>query len=287
MRRAAPARRAPVPPPTAPLSSRRSSLDFFFHMFFLVRYCRRARSRPPLSQPPTSAAGRPPLTLHAPRGRMLEEGSFRGRPADFLLMLLFGGSLMCAASPFTNIPPFLGSSLAFMMVYVWGRRNEYVRMSFLGLFQFRAPFLPWVLLCFSVMLGNSPTIDLMGIVVGHIYYFLEDVYPYSPAGRGRHPLTTPRLLKLLVGQRDRQAPEETLGVGPVETLAPLQQPAAAQGARGAVAAQGDDAPLTEWPQIAGEQPVDPPAAVVAEQRSAQQPAAAEAAMGDGSGGAGQ
>ena len=26
---------------------------------------------------------------------------------------------------------FLGSSLTFMMVYVWGRRNEYVRMSFL------------------------------------------------------------------------------------------------------------------------------------------------------------
>ena len=63
------------------------SLDFFFHMFFLVRYC-----------------------------RMLEEGSFRGRPADFLLMLLFGGALMCAVAPFINIPPFLGSSLAFMMV---------------------------------------------------------------------------------------------------------------------------------------------------------------------------
>lgn len=29
-------------------------------------------------------------------------------------------------------------------VYVWARRNEYVRISFLGLFQFRAPFLPWV-----------------------------------------------------------------------------------------------------------------------------------------------
>ena len=90
-------------------------VDFLFHMFFLVRYC-----------------------------RMLEEGSFRGRPADFLLMLLFGGALMCAVAPFINIPPFLGSSLAFMMVYVWARRNEYVRMSFLGLFQFRAPYLPWV-----------------------------------------------------------------------------------------------------------------------------------------------
>ena len=49
----------------------------------------------------------------------------------------------------------LGSSLAFMMVYVWARRNEDVRMSFLGLFTFRAPLLPGVLLGFSVLLGNS------------------------------------------------------------------------------------------------------------------------------------
>ena len=123
---------------------------------------------------------------------MLEEGSFRGRPADFLLMLLFGGSLMCAVSPFTNIPPFLGSSLAFMMVYVWARRNDDVRMSFLGLFTFRAPYLPWVLLGFSVLLGNSPAVDLMGIAGGHLYFFLDDVFPHTRAGRGRRDLT-PRL----------------------------------------------------------------------------------------------
>ena len=91
-----------------------------FHMFFLARYC-----------------------------RLLEEGSFRGRTIDFAIMLAFGGVLMCAMSVyFTSAPPFLGSSLAFMMVYVWARRNDDVRMSFLGLFNFRAPYLPWVLLGF-------------------------------------------------------------------------------------------------------------------------------------------
>ena len=57
------------------------------------------------------------------------------------------------------------------MVYVWARRNPYVRMSFLGLFSFNAPYLPWVLLSFAVVLGNSATIDLIGIIVGHVYYF--------------------------------------------------------------------------------------------------------------------
>ena len=92
-------------------------VEFLFHMFFLARYC-----------------------------RLLEEGSFRGRTCDFALMLIFGGIAMCVTSVFIAAPPFLGSSLAFMMVYVWARRNEDVRMSFLGLFTFRAPFLPWVLL---------------------------------------------------------------------------------------------------------------------------------------------
>jgi hypothetical protein len=29
----------------------------------------------------------------------------------------------------------------------------------------------------SVLLGNSPTVDLMGLSVGHLYFFLEDVLP--------------------------------------------------------------------------------------------------------------
>ena len=68
---------------------------------------------------------------------MLEEGSFRGRPADFLLMLLFGGTLLCLVAPFINIPPFLGSSLAFMMVYVWGRCAHHRHVVHLHLYHTR------------------------------------------------------------------------------------------------------------------------------------------------------
>jgi len=62
-----------------------------FHMFFLARYC-----------------------------RLLEEGTFRGRSADFFYMLLFGAMLLNCVAPFINIQ-FLGSSLTFMMVYVVGK----------------------------------------------------------------------------------------------------------------------------------------------------------------------
>lgn len=64
---------------------------------------------------------------------MLEEGSFRGRSADFLWMLLLGMFSMIVnnqltiylfkiIAPFIKIM-FLGSSLTGMMVYVWSRRN--------------------------------------------------------------------------------------------------------------------------------------------------------------------
>ncbi|TSP36114.1 Derlin-2 [Bagarius yarrelli] len=112
---------------------------------------------------------------------MLEEGSFRGRTADFVFMFLFGGLLMTA--------------FTIMLVYVWSRRNPNVRMNFFGLLNFQAPFLPWVLMGFSLLLGNSIIVDLLGIAVGHVYFFLEDVFPNQPGGS--RWLRTPLFLKML------------------------------------------------------------------------------------------
>lgn len=39
-----------------------------------------------------------------------------------------------------------------------------------------------MLVAFSVLLGNAVYVDLMGIAVGHAYYFLEDVFPNVMGG---------------------------------------------------------------------------------------------------------
>ena len=98
---------------------------FLFNLIFTYRYC-----------------------------RMLEEGSFRGRTPDFLFMFLFGAGLMVLIAFFVNLL-FLGHAFTIMLVYVWSRRNPFVRMNFFGLLNFQAPYLPWVLLAFSLLLGNS------------------------------------------------------------------------------------------------------------------------------------
>ncbi|URE08657.1 hypothetical protein MUK42_23577 [Musa troglodytarum] len=131
--------------------------DFLFHMFFLARYC-----------------------------KLLEENSFRGRTADFFFMLLFGATVLTVIVLIGGMIPFvsetfakfffLGNSLTFMMVYVWSKHNPFIPMSFLGLFTFTAAYLPW------------------GMIAGHTYYYLEDVYPQMT---GRRPLKTPWFIKAL------------------------------------------------------------------------------------------
>lgn len=161
--------------------------SFLFNMIFLYRYC-----------------------------RMLEEGSFRGRTADFVFMFLFGGLLMTLFGLFASLF-FLGQAFTIMLVYVWSRRNPYIRMNFFGLLNFQAPFLPWVLMGFSLLLGNSILIDLLGIAVGHIYYFLEDVFPNQPGGK--RLLVTPRLLKRIF-----EVPEEDPNYNPLPEDPTERQP---------------------------------------------------------------
>ena len=154
------------------------SVDFLFHMYFLVRY-----------------------------SRLLEEGEhFRGRTANYIVMLLFGILNISLVATYTNVH-FLGSALTFMMVYVWGRRNPDVKMSFLGFFTFNAPYLPWVMLGFSTLLGNGTTMDLIGIVVGHTYFFLEFIFPVIAEIRNwriKQILIAPSILCWLVGDDDHQ-----------------------------------------------------------------------------------
>lgn len=82
-------------------------IGFFFNIIFTYRYC-----------------------------RMLEEGSFRGRSSDFVVMFMFGATLMTIMGVFINLL-FLGQAFTLMFVYVWSRRNPFIRMNILGVVNFQ------------------------------------------------------------------------------------------------------------------------------------------------------
>mmetsp|Transcript_38861 Transcript_38861/g.84197 ORF Transcript_38861/g.84197 Transcript_38861/m.84197 type:complete len:118 (-) Transcript_38861:75-428(-) len=99
------------------------------------------------------------------------------------------------------------------MVYVWGRRDQGQQMGFLSLFYFRAPYLPWVLLGFSMLLGGSPVVDLLGMLVGHVYYYFEDVAPNLPGTfYGCRLLRTPEFVRYLF-EENTSAPDFRLQWG--------------------------------------------------------------------------
>lgn len=110
---------------------------------------------------------------------------------------------MCMLAYFVNLL-FLGHAFTIMLVYIWSRRNPRVRMNFFGLLTFQAPYLPWVLLGFSILLGSSTVVDIIGIVVGHFYYFFEDVFPNGP--HGFRVLETPRVIKVIFDRLGLEEP---------------------------------------------------------------------------------
>lgn len=131
----------------------------------------------------------------------LEEVAFRSRSAEFLWMLIISAAMLLTASLFVGTGFFFSSALINVMAYIWARRNPHTRVTIL-LYSFRAPYMPWVHCAISLMIGWPVTDYLLGIAVGHVYYFFEDVYPLMPTSKGFRIFATPRLLKKLM--RDEQ-----------------------------------------------------------------------------------
>ncbi|KAI6241606.1 Derlin [Aphelenchoides fujianensis] len=142
---------------------------------------------------------------------LLSDGSFRDRTADFVYMFLFGAFFMvCSAlRSFVSLALclqivcacfvhllFLGHAFTIMLVYVWSRRKPVRPHELLRhhLLQRALPSVgPAVLLAAAA--GNNAIVDIFGIACGHVYYFLEDVFPNQP--NGFRVLETPAILKWL------------------------------------------------------------------------------------------
>ena len=129
--------------------------------------------------------------------RMLEESSFANKKADYFWLLLLSPimllvssqgnfkhthltspSLLKALSPLFNLP-FLSSSLAFVPIYLWSRRHPSTPISLFGLITISAPYLPIALVAFSWVLSGSfkaAASDLIGCAVGHVGWFMRDVW---------------------------------------------------------------------------------------------------------------
>ncbi|KAF3950318.1 hypothetical protein CMV_023912 [Castanea mollissima] len=136
------------------------------------------------------------LLMIARYGVSLERGPFDKRTADYVWMFVFGALslLVMAAVPYLW-SPFMGGSLVFMLVYVWSREFLNARISIYGLVSLKGFYLPYAMLAVDLLLGNPLKPSILGMVVGHLYYFLTVLHPLAG---GKFILKTPLWVHKLV-----------------------------------------------------------------------------------------
>ncbi|SGY82471.1 BQ5605_C009g05572 [Microbotryum silenes-dioicae] len=196
-------------------------LDFFFHIFFFMRY-----------------------------SKMLEESTFHGRRADYIWLLTVSCALLLVStlqapttfltvsaltplslslvytararptdplSPITFPIPLVTTILhrtsqePIMLVYLWSRLNPTVRLSLFGIITITAPYLPYALCLFSWALAGGGTGwgmgaimgDALGLLTGHWWYFWTEVWKRERASGSRNWLETPRILVKLFDSPER------------------------------------------------------------------------------------
>jgi Derlin-2/3 len=135
----------------------------------------------------------------------LEQHTFAGRTADFAWMMMLGA---LALLPLPLIVPSLGlpfyaGSLVFALLYLWSRENPDANTSIMGMVKMKAFYLPWGMMALEALMGGSVVPDLLGVVVGHLYYFLTVL---QPRAGGPRLVKTPNFVSRLCASAFGAAP---------------------------------------------------------------------------------
>lgn len=115
--------------------------------------------------------------------KQLEIGVFFGRPANYAWFLTIVCTSVLALSAL--IPSYInGGALLIAIIHLWGRHATNVTVTMYGFIQIPAKYLSLTMLALDVVIsGNVSMADLYGLLGGHLYYFLDSVYPSMPDGR--------------------------------------------------------------------------------------------------------
>jgi Derlin-2/3 len=104
----------------------------------------------------------------------LEKLSFKN-PEDFVVMLFFGMFSLLITYSLLNLPTvYLGHNLTSFLVYIWSRLFEGMDVNFMDLITLKAEHLPYFTVLQGLVLeGQLPITDIIGILVGYLFYYLK------------------------------------------------------------------------------------------------------------------
>ncbi|GBB88647.1 hypothetical protein RclHR1_15200004 [Rhizophagus clarus] len=122
--------------------------------------------------------------------REVETTKFSGRTADYVFFLLFEALSILIIGWIFGLTLF-NQSLVMAIIYIWSQHYREATVTFMFGLRFRGVFLPFVLLIFEILQAANPVASLIGIFTGHVYHYLQEIYP---ASGGTRFLNTPQWL---------------------------------------------------------------------------------------------
>jgi len=124
--------------------------------------------------------------------KLLETGVYGPRPADYAFLLLFAFVVSTISALFMDVMVLM-DPMVMCVLYIYCQLNKDVIVNFWFGTQFRAMYLPWVLFGFNLIISGGGLTELMGILVGHLYFFLK--FQYAQDYAGQDLLSTPTFLE--------------------------------------------------------------------------------------------
>lgn len=116
--------------------------------------------------------------------KALESFSFQGRGYEYFYLLVTGNSLLLLMKLFVKEATFLGPGITFMIVYIWGKKNAQQQINLVNLLHIKGSSLPLILMVSSWFLRQKTLkSDIMGVIAGHLYFYLEEIYPRLNGGQ--------------------------------------------------------------------------------------------------------
>lgn len=115
--------------------------------------------------------------------KQLEIGVFFGRPANYAWFLTFVAMFILVLSTlFSSL--INGGGLLIAVIHLWGRHATNVTVSLYGFIQIPAKYLSLAMIGLDLIIGGRiATSDALGLLGGHLYYFLDSIYPATPDGK--------------------------------------------------------------------------------------------------------
>ncbi|KAF6002196.1 hypothetical protein F1559_002280 [Cyanidiococcus yangmingshanensis] len=136
--------------------------------------------------------------------RALETDVFLGSAAEYTWMLVVVDLFLLIVSAVVTPIPTLGRPLMMAIMHVWSRNFPRERVH-VFIFAVPAAYLSFALILINTLLmGGLDISGVLGVVCGHLFYFLHTIYPSLQGSENRKVINTPQFMYRLFGEQLRR-----------------------------------------------------------------------------------